>query len=100
MKVFQKYRGFGRYLLSYLCVLLLPLTVFLLFSSHFYLNVYRNEVIRQNQMNLERLRDDFDGQIIQLVAIAGQISTQDSTSERHLQTNVTAYEDLRKILQG
>lgn len=100
MKAFQKYQGFWRYLLSYLCVLLLPLVVFLFFGSHFYTNIYRNEVVRQNQTSLDRLRDDLDGQVSQLEAIAGQISVQDSVNERQLLSKVTAYEEIRRLLQG
>ena len=100
MKAFQKYQGFWRYLLSYLCVLLLPLVVFLFFGNHFYTNIYRNEVIRQNQTNLDRLRDDLDGQISQLEAIAGQMTVQDSVNDRQILSKVTAYEEIRRILQG
>ena len=100
MKKLRNIKGFLRYIISYLLVLLLPLSAFLLFSNQYMLSVYKQEILQQSQSSFAKLQSTTDNRVEQMTAIAGQLSSVSYVKTKEALGTEYLYNNVRALLGG
>jgi len=89
-----------RFFALFLIVLLVPVAAFGYINNRYFIAIYRNEVINQNQKDIDKLVRDMDDQVRKMTSIAGQLSSLESVNERVMLGSFTSYYGIRRCLQG
>jgi|LSQX01.2.fsa_nt_gb AraC-like DNA-binding protein len=89
-----------RFFALFLIVLLVPVAAFGYISNRYFIAIYRNEVIKQNQKDIDKLVRDMDDQVRKMSSISGQLSSLESVNERVMLGSFTSYYGIRRCLQG
>ncbi|MDD3930585.1 MAG: AraC family transcriptional regulator [Eubacteriales bacterium] len=89
-----------RFFALFLIVLLVPVAAFGYINNRYFIAIYRNEVINQNQKDIDKLVRDMDDQVRKMSSIAGQLSSLESVNERVMLGSFTSYYGIRRCLQG
>lgn len=89
-----------RYLLSYLLVLTIPLLVFSLLHEQYFIQLYRDEIFRQNIQALDNISLQMQMHLQEMDAILVQLSSNVLLERSSLRSSAPTYTGMKVLLRG
>lgn len=89
-----------RYLLCYLLVLTIPLLVFSLLHERYFIQLYRDEIFRQNTQALDSIALQMDMHLQEMDAMLVQLSNNALLERGNLCSSAPRYSDMKVLLRG
>lgn len=89
-----------RYLLSYLLVLTTPLLVFSLLHERYFIQLYRDEIFRQNIQTLDNISLQMEMHLQEMDAILVQLSSNVLLEGGSLRSSAPTYTGMKVLLRG
>lgn len=83
-------KGFLRYMLSYLLVLLLPLLLFFFSFAATITEQYRTEIVKSNARTLKQIQENLDGHMEQLIKLAYMIQQDSAVQPSKIAGDITS----------
>lgn len=93
-------KGFLKFIVSFLVILFFPVASITVVFNSYFVNLYQENILQQNQMNLEIYKTKIDSCIDNCTSVAVQILNIDGFSPNQLLGFHTSYEKIINILKA
>ena len=91
-------KGFLKFIVSFLVILFFPVASITVVFNSYFVNLYQENILQQNQMNLEIYKTKIDSCIDNCTSVAVQILNIDGFSPNQLLGFHTSYEKIIKAM--